>query len=57
MECAKKTIVVADHTKVGTISFVQMGSVDSIDLLITDSGAKPEAVDALQKAGVDVMIV
>ncbi len=57
MECAKKTIVVADHTKVGTVSFVQMGSVDSIDLLITDSGAKPEAIDALQKAGVDVMIV
>lgn len=56
-ECAKKTIVVADHTKVGAVSFVQMGGVDAVDTLITDSTAKPEAVEALRKAGVEVIIV
>lgn len=57
MACASKTIVVADHTKVGAVSFVQMGGADSIDTLVTDAGAKPAAVEALRQAGVDVIIV
>ena len=57
LECAKQTIVVADHTKVGTVSFVQMGSIDEVDILITDTAADPEAVELLRQAGVDVQTV
>jgi len=49
--------VVADHTKVGTVSFVQMGSIDEVDILITDTAADPEAVELLRQAGVDVQTV
>ena len=57
LECAKQTIVVADHTKVGHVSFVQMGSIDLVDMLITDSAADADAVAALQEAGVNVQVV
>ena len=57
LECAKQTIVVADHTKVGNVSFVQMGSIDEVDVLITDTAADPEAVTLLRQAGVDVQTV
>ena len=57
LECAKQTIVVADHTKVGHISFVQMGGIDLVDMLVTDAAADAEAVAALREAGVNVQIV
>lgn len=57
LECAKKIIVVADYTKVGNVSFVQMGTVDQIDMLITDSGADQKAVAQLREAGVEVKTV
>lgn len=57
LERAKKIIVVADYTKIGNVSFVQMGRVDQIDMLITDSGADPGALEKLRTAGVEVKIV
>ena len=57
LECARQTIVVADHTKVGNVSFVQMGGIHEVDMLITDSGADAEAVEQLRQAGVTVQIV
>lgn len=57
LDCAQQTIVVADHTKIGHVSFVQMGSIDQVDILVTDTGANPEAVEELREAGVNVMIV
>lgn len=57
LECAKMVIVVADHTKVGNVSFIQMGKANQIDLLVTDDAADPEAVQALRDVGVEVKIV
>ena len=57
LECARQTIVVADHTKVGNVSFVQMGGIHDVDMLITDSGADEDAVEQLRQAGVTVQIV
>ena len=57
MDCAKKTIVVADHTKVGHVSFVQMGQIEQVDMLITDAAADPEAVRKLREIGVAVEVV
>lgn len=54
---AKEVIVVADSSKVGTTSFMQMGAVSDVNMLITDSGADPGAVKALGDAGVKVTVV
>lgn len=57
LERAKEIVVVADYTKIGNVSFVQMGRVEQIDMLITDSNADPDALEQLRSAGVDVKIV
>ena len=57
MACARQTIVVADHTKVGNVSFVQMGNIDQVDILVTDTAADPEAIAQLREAGVTVQMV
>jgi len=57
LECARQTIVVADHTKVGNVSFVQMGGIQDVDILITDTAADADAVEQLRQAGVTVQIV
>ena len=57
LECAKEVYAVADHTKIGKVSFVQMGRADQIDVLITDSSADPETLKEFREIGVDVKIV
>lgn len=57
MECARQIIVVADHTKVGNVSFVQMGNIDQVDILVTDTAADAEQVALLREAGVEVQVV
>ncbi len=57
LERAKQTIVVADYTKIGTVSFVQMGGIDQVDILVTDSNADAKTIQQIRNAGVDVQIV
>ena len=57
LDCAKKIIVVADSTKVGKVSFIQMGKIEQIDALITDGDADSEAIQKLIDAGVTVKVV
>ena len=42
IEHSKYIAVVADHTKIGNVSFIKMGSIDKVDLIITDSKATEE---------------
>lgn len=55
VESARKVVVLADSTKLGAEYFVQVANLDQVDLLITDSGADPDAVQALQDAGLEVV--
>lgn len=57
LACAKEVCLVADHTKIGKISFVQMGKPEQIHLLITDAAADPNALQDIRNIGVDVRIV
>lgn len=57
VESARKTVVLADHTKLGAVNFAQIADVRQLDLLITDVGADPEQVRALQEAGLAVQLV
>ncbi len=43
MGSARRVIVVADHTKWGTVGLSSFASLDQVDTLVTDSGMPPQA--------------
>jgi DeoR family transcriptional regulator, aga operon transcriptional repressor len=53
---AKEVIVVADSSKVGMVSPAVVCPLASIDILITDDGIAEEAIDALRRSDVRVVI-
>jgi DeoR/GlpR family transcriptional regulator of sugar metabolism len=53
---AQRRIVLADNTKLGREMMCQTVPIDRMDVLVTDSNADPEVVDAIREAGVDVQI-
>ncbi len=54
---AQRVIVVADGSKIGRLAMAKVATVDQVDMLVTDSTADPEALDALRAAGVNVIVV
>lgn len=54
-ERARRVIVVADSSKLGRHAFARLLPVSSIDVLITDGDASPEAVRTFVEAGVEVV--
>ena len=52
--CAYRSILLADHSKVGRTSTYKHGDLTDIDLLITDTGLGDEQRRAIQKAGLPV---
>lgn len=55
LQSAKRTILVADSSKLGAVAFVRLCALDSIDILVTDTDAPSGQVEALQQAGVEVI--
>jgi DeoR/GlpR family transcriptional regulator of sugar metabolism len=51
---AKMKVVVADHSKLGSISKYLLCPTKEIDRLITDTGASPSALAPFEKLGIDV---
>ena len=43
VQAARKVVVVADHTKWGIVGLSSFADLDTLDMLITDSGLEPEA--------------
>ncbi|MEP1445255.1 MAG: DeoR/GlpR family DNA-binding transcription regulator [Paraglaciecola sp.] len=56
MDAAQSIILVADSSKIGSRSFCRLGGLESIDILITDSGIQDEYRLAIETAGVQVII-
>ncbi len=54
---AKRTIIVADHTKIGRTGFAHIDSLDNVDCLVTSSQADGEVLQAIRERGVEVRIV
>lgn len=52
---AHRVVVVADSSKLGRAAFAQILPLSEIDTLVTDSGADPELLKDLIKAGVEVI--
>ena len=57
MDRAKRTVVVADATKLGHVAFAEIAGIERADQLITNTGADAEQVERLRAAGLDVTLV
>lgn len=52
----RRTVVLADSTKIGVECSLRFAAVNDIDVLVTDSAIKPDDQKALDAAGVEVVI-
>jgi DeoR family transcriptional regulator, fructose operon transcriptional repressor len=52
---AGRTVLLADHSKVGVVTLARYGELDQIDLLITDTGLPIEDMRELEDAGLRVI--
>jgi DeoR family transcriptional regulator, aga operon transcriptional repressor len=57
MDRAKRTVVVADATKLGRVAFAEIAGIDRAHQLITNEGGDAEQLERLQAAGLPVMTV
>jgi DeoR family transcriptional regulator of aga operon len=57
IERARRTLVVADSSKIGQTAFARICEADRADELITDSAADPIALDDLRETGIAVTMV
>ncbi|WP_414938408.1 DeoR/GlpR family DNA-binding transcription regulator [Amycolatopsis sp. cmx-11-51] len=54
---ARRTVLLADHTKFGNDHFARFGDLGDVDTLITDTGVDPQAADEITRTGVKVVTV
>lgn len=54
VKCAKKVVVLADHTKMNNSFMSVFAPLESVDVLVTDSSAPRQNVAALREAGLQV---
>lgn len=57
IENSGQVIVLADYTKLGKTSNFTVGSIDAVDLLITDSFADPKLLKKFEQKGIQVIQV
>ena len=57
MEAASQTIVLADSSKFGQRGFGRIGSLEEIDVLVTEAEVSEQMASALEEAGVDLIVV
>jgi DeoR family transcriptional regulator of aga operon len=54
---ARRSVVVADSTKLGRVTFARISLLSGVTDIVTDRGALPEQLAALRQAGVQVTAV
>jgi len=52
---ARRSVLLADHTKIGNDYFARFGSLTDLDLLITDAGLNDDLAEDIEAAGVRVV--
>jgi DeoR family transcriptional regulator, fructose operon transcriptional repressor len=55
IKAARRSIVLADHTKFGREEFGRIAPLAAIDTIITDTGANPDLIAEVEAAGADVV--
>jgi DeoR family transcriptional regulator of aga operon len=53
---AQKTLIVADHRKIGNIGFSHICNLPQCHALITDSSADPATLERIRQQGVEVLV-
>jgi DeoR/GlpR family transcriptional regulator of sugar metabolism len=53
---AQRTVVLADHTKLGRVSTRQVVPLDALHTVVTDPGAPPPVIDELRASGTQVVV-
>jgi DeoR/GlpR family transcriptional regulator of sugar metabolism len=56
MEMAQRTVVLADHTKLGRVATTHVVPLSAVGLVVTDSGASGDQLQALRQAGTSVLV-
>lgn len=56
IDMAQRTVVLADHTKLGRVSTRQVVPLDALHTVVTDAGATPESCADLRAAGTHVVV-
>jgi DeoR family fructose operon transcriptional repressor len=56
MTAARRVVLLADHSKIGTDYFASFGSVADVDVLVTDSNVDRELIEELSDAGPRVVL-
>jgi DeoR family fructose operon transcriptional repressor len=54
--CARRTIVVADASKIGVGAFAQIAPLEAIDVLVSDVSPPPDLSQALSQANVETIV-
>ncbi|WP_432519037.1 DeoR/GlpR family DNA-binding transcription regulator [Kineococcus sp. SYSU DK006] len=54
---SRRSIVIADSSKIGRVTFARISALSEVDDLVTDRGATPEDLEAVRSAGVHVVTV
>ena len=57
MERSQRVIIAVDSSKLGVVTLAKMGDLASVDVLVTDSGAPEETLQAIRALGVEVHVV
>jgi DeoR/GlpR family transcriptional regulator of sugar metabolism len=57
LRAAERVIVTVDHSKIGRATLCQTAAIESIHVLVTDSGILSEQRRAFERAGVEVLVV
>lgn len=55
MRAARRSVVLADHTKIGNDVFARFGDVADLDVLVTDAGLDAESTSEIEAEGVRVV--
>jgi hypothetical protein len=51
VQAARRTVVLADHTKIGTDHFAHVAGIQEVDTIITDAGLDDETAAEIEAAG------
>ena len=54
---ASRSVVIADSSKIGRVTFARISLISGVTDVVTDRGASPEQLEALERAGVRVTAV
>jgi DeoR family fructose operon transcriptional repressor len=54
MESARKVVAMVDHSKFGNVQLFSFADFDEVDVLVTDTGVEPDAVEVLTGHGMSV---